>query len=127
MAGRKNAKPDANAVPNWRCSHAAARDSGRLYRALVENAGDILTLLDGNSIILYQSPATREVLGYNAEPFIGRPVFDGVHPEDRERVQKRFAECVKSPEWVSLETRSCERSVGKECVSTSSSRWSPYH
>ena len=104
MADRKNAKPDANAAPNWRCSHAAARDSGRLYRALVENAGDILTLLDGNGFIVYQSPAMQEVLGYNSEPFIGRLVFDGVHPEDRARVQKRFAECIKSPDWVSMET-----------------------
>lgn len=104
MAGRKNAKPDVNAARKQRCKHDVARDSGRLFCALVENAGDILTLLDDDGAILYQSPATREVLGYNSAPFIGRSVFDGVHSEDRERVQKRFAECVKSPGWVSMET-----------------------
>lgn len=104
MAGRKNAKPDTNVAPVWRYDGALIPDSGRLYRALVENAGDILTLLDRNSIIIYQSPAIREVLGYGPEPFIGKAVFDGVHPEDRNRVQKRFAECVRSPDWVSMET-----------------------
>src|SRR3546814_17970276 len=29
--------------------------------------------------------------------------------------------------WLSLITRSEERRVGKECVSTCRSRWSPYH
>src|SRR3546814_13975856 len=29
--------------------------------------------------------------------------------------------------WASLHTRSEERRVGKECVSTCRSRWSPYH
>src|SRR3546814_18121048 len=29
--------------------------------------------------------------------------------------------------WVCLSGRSEERRVGKECVSTCSSRWSPYH
>jgi PAS domain S-box-containing protein len=104
MAGRKNAKPDVSATPNWRCGGALIPDAGRFYRALIENAGDIVTLLDADSVIVYQSPAIREVLGYGAEPFIGKAVFDGVHPEDRERVQKRFAECVRSPGWVSMET-----------------------
>src|SRR3546814_5651772 len=29
--------------------------------------------------------------------------------------------------WSSLDFRSAERRVGKECVSTCRSRWSPYH
>src|SRR3546814_19856741 len=39
------------------------------------------------------------------------------------RVLKRFLD--QDPRWVSL--RSDERRVGKECVSTCRSRWSPYH
>src|SRR3546814_13130503 len=31
------------------------------------------------------------------------------------------------PDWVGLNPRSEERRVGKECVSTCRSRWSPYH
>src|SRR3546814_13506297 len=34
---------------------------------------------------------------------------------------------VKSPKGVVLRERSEERRVGKECVSTCRSRWSPYH
>src|SRR3546814_14952827 len=34
---------------------------------------------------------------------------------------------VRKIEWVSLWKRSEERRVGKECVSTCRSRWSPYH
>src|SRR3546814_21034233 len=32
-----------------------------------------------------------------------------------------------SPVWYSVLARSEERRVGKECVSTCRSRWSPYH
>jgi PAS domain S-box-containing protein len=104
MAGRKNAKPEDGVAPNWRYDGALVPDAGRFYRALVENAGDIVTLLDRNSTIIYQSPAIREVLGYGPEPFIGMSVIDGVHPEDRERMRAHFNECVHSPDWVSMET-----------------------
>lgn len=74
------------------------------FRALVENAGDILTLIDGDGTILYHSPAIEEVLGYSADPLIGMSVTDGVHPDDRERVGRHLAACMDSPDWISTET-----------------------
>src|SRR3546814_21086480 len=35
--------------------------------------------------------------------------------------------CVTSTRWARTPARSEERRVGKECVSTCRSRWSPYH
>ena len=64
----------------------------RFYRALVENAGDILTILDRDGLITYQSPAVREVIGVSEKPLIGHSIFSLVHPDDRERLRKRFAE-----------------------------------
>ncbi|MCE9648682.1 MAG: PAS domain-containing protein [Parvibaculum sp.] len=104
MASRKNAKPEESAVPSWRRDGVLVPDGARFYRALVENAGDIVTLLDRHSTIIYQSPAIKEVLGYGPEPFVGMSVFDGVHREDRDRLEKRFQECARSPGWASMET-----------------------
>ncbi|HEX7775920.1 MAG TPA: PAS domain-containing protein [Parvibaculum sp.] len=104
MAHRKNARPDESLRPAWRHDGALVPDGARFYRALVENTGDILTLLDQNGTILYQSPAMREVLGYDGEPFVGVPVFDGVHPDDRDRVKTRVQECASAPDWISMET-----------------------
>src|SRR3546814_11736547 len=44
----------------------------------------------------------------------------------RLKVVESFIESGNRPEWMILD-RSEERRVGKECVSTCSSRWSTYH
>src|SRR3546814_10613321 len=51
-----------------------------------------------------------------------------------DRMEDKNGEAVLSREkarreeaWTQLEKRSEERRVGKECVSTCRSRWSPYH
>src|SRR3546814_5739566 len=47
---------------------------------------------------------------------------------DRPHAQYRGAERTgRGPDQALLPTRSEERRVGKECVSTCRSRWSPYH
>ena len=76
----------------------------RFYRALVENAGDILTILDRDGLITYQSPAVREVIGVSEKPLIGHSIFSLVHPDDRERLRKRFAECARIPDSEVMET-----------------------
>src|SRR3546814_11786915 len=38
-----------------------------------------------------------------------------------------FIAGLNNPLWMALGPRSEERRVGKECVRTCSSRWSPYH
>ncbi|PKQ07409.1 MAG: hypothetical protein CVT72_03290 [Alphaproteobacteria bacterium HGW-Alphaproteobacteria-11] len=75
----------------------------RFYRALVENAGDILTILDRDGVITYQSPAVREVIGVSEKPLIGQSIFGLVHPDDRERLRKRFAECANIPDSEVME------------------------
>jgi PAS domain S-box-containing protein len=60
----------------------ALRDSEARYRSLIENAHDIVTLLDLEGHITYQSPQVRSVLGYEPAEMIGRNVFDFVHPDD---------------------------------------------
>jgi len=78
-------------------------DPARFYRALIEDVGDIVTLLDSDANIIYQSSAMWDVLGYGPEPFIGMPVVEGVHPEDRERIASQLKKCAETPNWVSIE------------------------
>jgi PAS domain S-box-containing protein len=62
----------------------ALRESEARYRSLIENAHDIVTILDLDGRILYESPQITRVLGYAASELIGRSAIDFVHPDDRE-------------------------------------------
>src|SRR3546814_18883897 len=59
--------------------------------------------------------------GQDAERTLGQDVAFGEHLTHDDRAQWR-QRCRLHHEW-----RSEERRVGKECVSTCRSRWSPYH
>ena len=50
----------------------ALRESEDRYRALAENATDLIVELDAAGRILYVSPASRDVIGYDPEVLIGR-------------------------------------------------------
>lgn len=100
----KSEQAAAAAAAVLRPENDAARPVERFYRALVENAGDILTILDRDGVITYQSPAVREVMGVSEKPLIGHLIFSVVHPDDRERLRKRFEECVRTPESEVMET-----------------------
>ena len=69
----------------------------RFYRALVENTGDILTILDRNGTIIFQNPAVQHLLAITRDAVTGRPTFDFIHPDDRERIQRRIQECACVP------------------------------
>jgi len=93
----------AGAAPS-RADDAQPRPIERFYRALVENAGDILTIVDRNGIITYQSPAIREAMGVDEQILIGQSIFGLVHPDDCERLRKRFEESVHSANMEVMET-----------------------
>ena len=82
---------------------ALGADPARFYKGLIENFGDIITLLDREANIIYQSSAIYDVLGYGPDPFFGMPVAEGVHPEDRECVASQLKKCANTPNWVSIE------------------------
>ena len=69
------------------------------WRALIENAldQDLIAILDEDAVIKYVSPSTKQLLGYDREDLIGRPVYGLVHPRDRSRVQKAFTEGLRTP------------------------------
>ena len=68
----------------------AIRSSEEYFRALIENAQDIITVLDADGTIRFESPAVESVSGYKPEELVGQNVFDYVHPEDRGNVLERF-------------------------------------
>ena len=74
-----------------------SRPSEECFRSLIENALDLITMLDANGIILYESPSVEHVLGYHPEELIGRSVFELIHPDDLPAVLEGVAEALEQP------------------------------
>jgi diguanylate cyclase (GGDEF)-like protein/PAS domain S-box-containing protein len=72
-------------------------ESGRRYRSLVENTSDILTLIDADGTVHYESSALERVMGYRPEDQLGTNAFDWVHPDDLERALDIFVEVLSTP------------------------------
>lgn len=60
----------------------ALRRSEERFRSLIENALDIITIIDTDGIIYYASPSVSKVLGYQASELIGLNFFEYIHPDD---------------------------------------------
>jgi len=75
----------------------ALQISEQRFRSLIENSADAIALFDAEGIILYGSPATARILGYEQSEFVGRSAFDFVHPDDREMVMSRLNEVLQKP------------------------------
>ncbi|MBI4557548.1 MAG: PAS domain S-box protein [Candidatus Hydrogenedentes bacterium] len=64
------------------------------FRALIENAADLISIVDRDGNTLYESPALLPLLGYEPAAAVGKNVFDYVHPHDVERIRRVFREAL---------------------------------
>ncbi|CDH43353.1 bifunctional diguanylate cyclase/phosphodiesterase [Candidatus Contendibacter odensensis] len=69
-------------------AETALQNSEDQFRRLADNMRDLVCQIDITGTILYASPSYRAVLGYDPQALLGRSIFAGVHPEDRETAIK---------------------------------------
>jgi len=69
----------------------------RRFRALVENASDLISTLDREGRMKYQSPPLKRLLGYEPHELEGRSVFDFIHPEDLEAAGAAWEALLEEP------------------------------
>lgn len=60
----------------------ALQESAALYRLLADNVTDLIVRTDTTSRLLYVSPSSRTILGYEPEELIGQDGFPWVTPDD---------------------------------------------
>jgi two-component system cell cycle sensor histidine kinase/response regulator CckA len=73
----------------------ALRKSEERYRLLVENAADLITVIDMDGRVTFASPSVERVLGYRPEEITGHRVMDFVHGDDAGVVETAIAEAMK--------------------------------
>jgi PAS domain S-box-containing protein len=83
------------------------RESEGRFRALIQNALDIIMVTDADGTIGYLSPSVERTLGYRPEEMLGTNTGDYVHPDDLEKGFKELAEALAKPgvHPVAVETR----------------------
>ena len=57
------------------------------FQSFVRHSPDIITILEANGTIQYNSPAIEHVLEYDQDDLVGQKAYDTVHPEDRDRIK----------------------------------------
>jgi PAS domain S-box-containing protein len=67
------------------------------FRTLIENSSDAIALTDGNGAIIYLSPSTRQIEGYEPAELLGRSGLEHIHPDDLPGVQALVAELLANP------------------------------
>lgn len=76
---------------------ARLRKSEEYFRALFENALELITVLDAQGRITYENPSNEKFVGYTREEMLGKVAFQFFHPDDLPAVQAAFAEALKKP------------------------------
>jgi PAS domain S-box-containing protein len=79
-------------------------ESEERFKKLVTNSKDAIMLTQEDGIILYLSPACKNVLGYEPNELIGKVPWI-IHPDDLEKVQKVFQSALTSEVSETLEYR----------------------
>jgi len=106
------------------------RSNEARFRALVQGASDLITVVDADTTIRYHSPPQRQ-LGYEADELIGVQLAHLVHPDDAPRLRAMCADIAAYPgamlsaefragrrdgSWVHLEASEIGRASCRERV-----------
>lgn len=68
-----------------------------LYKALIENAGDITLLTNGDGTILFTSPNTLKLIGYDAKELQNAYITQVLHPDELEYYYSLKQEILNNP------------------------------
>jgi diguanylate cyclase (GGDEF)-like protein/PAS domain S-box-containing protein len=77
-------------VTERRSAEEALRNSEEQFRFVADAMDDIVSLHDLSGTILYVSPSSRRLLGYEDTDTVGTSPYTRVHPDDQERVRAAF-------------------------------------
>lgn len=90
----------------------ALRKSEEQYQTLVENANEsILVIQDG--MIKFVNSKTSESFGYTEQELISTPIFELIHPDDRDIVIRRYSQKIKGDTTPTLKTYRAIHKSGK--------------
>jgi PAS domain S-box-containing protein/diguanylate cyclase (GGDEF)-like protein len=76
---------------------ASSQESEQRFRALIENATDIIIIVDASGQVTYVSPSVNRILGYAPDGLMGKSALTFIHPEDVVLVKQRLENSIQNP------------------------------
>ncbi|QLC35136.1 PAS domain S-box protein (plasmid) [Halarchaeum sp. CBA1220] len=73
------------------------------YEAYLERSTDIVTVLEADGTVKYQSPSVTRTLGYESGELVGSNGFGIVHPDDIDELRAAFLDLVEEPGGTVIE------------------------
>ena len=78
-------------------SREEMRRSEERFRSLVQNASDLVTIVDADGTLRYASPSVERLMGYPSDDWIGTNILSFIHPEDVHRAAISLEEISRTP------------------------------
>src|ERR1044072_2019988 len=75
-------------------ARADASDNADRYRLLVQNAADLITIVDREGHLLWVNPAVARMFGRGSAELLDMQTLPFVHPEDATHVRAVFEDVV---------------------------------
>lgn len=68
----------------------------RLY-TLLENASEVISIIDKNGLVIYESPSVKHILGYNPDDSIGKNIFEEYDNQAYRKIKDVFQNLLDNP------------------------------
>ncbi len=78
----------------------ALQDSEQHFRSLIENASDIITIIDQDNRFRYVSPSAKRLLDFAPDELIGNIALDYIHADDVKPVSEQLRRVAEAPEGI---------------------------
>jgi len=75
----------------------SSQNDSDYFRMLVENAHDLILVLNADGTMRYASPAAKRMTGYDVEELMSRNPFEFVHPDDLPGIVEKFSAGLEIP------------------------------
>ena len=87
-------------IQDRRTAEETLREREELFRSLIENAADGISVLDAEGRRTYVSPSTSRLIGYADEDLLGGRITDLLHPDDALVMKEAHERLLASPSTI---------------------------
>jgi diguanylate cyclase (GGDEF)-like protein/PAS domain S-box-containing protein len=89
--------PNSDDNPATLMTEGAMTPSAERFRTLVQHAADMISVVNPDGDIRYQSPSVETILGYSAADMVGTNILTYLHPDDMDIARQSLAELYVDP------------------------------